>query len=195
MEYHRLAREDVLHEDERRWVLFGVFLIAETLLASLLPINHNAIVGGLGVVSTALIGIAIWRNNVYLRDRSILAARLEGLLAPRLKKLNPGGMTLRFYNEHARIPPSRLALQRGYGIFPTLQGALARAAVPVVHAWAIMRTTLLLTIVAWGAIVLTALHVPSLAVWLTVAASVLLILVDWFMEIEQRAKATAEEKP
>ena len=178
-EYHALARTDVQHDDGRRWTLFGAFLIAETLLSSLLDRNHDALLGALGISSTILIGLAMWRNNVYLRDRSILAAELETKI----------GFEHRFYDKRARIPEERLARQNGYGIFPTLQGNIARAMVPVVTAWALMRTTLFLAVIAWIGVILHALHVELYTTLWVCAALLTVVLLDWGAEIEQRAKS------
>lgn len=179
--YHELARADVQHDDTRRWTLFSAFLIAETVLTTLLGRGHNAIVALLGMTSTILIGLAIWRNNVYLRDRSILASRLESAIGP-------ADDSLRFYDRRARIPATRLAEQRGYGLARNLQRRISHSAVLWLHAWATMRLTLAAAFIAWAGVALVALHVPGRYVATIVVGFAGLVLLDWALEINQRIR-------
>lgn len=177
-EYHTLARDEVRHDDERRWTLFGAFLVAEALLTTLLGREHDAIVAGLGGVTAFLIGLAIWRNNVYLRDRTLLAAALEAKIG-----LDAG---LRFYDTRGRTPKERLGRQLGYGLFPKTQRKVANWAGTRILAWAVMRTALAFSGIAWLGVALVALHQPlERALWICGVLACVVIL-DWIMEMRQR---------
>lgn len=179
IEYHSLARADVQHDDTRRWTLFGAFLIAETVLTTLLTKGHDAIVALLGMVSTLFIGLAIWRNNVYLRDRSLLARRLE-------EEIGPSDEGLRFYDHRAQIPRVRLSEQNGYGFAREIQQRISHSAVDWLHAWATMRITLAAAFIAWVGVALTALHVARPYVVAILVGMAGFVILDWVMEIDQR---------
>lgn len=127
------------HEDGRRWVLFGAFLAGIGLLVPAIepaPEGYpRTVVFGAGLFLSIAGWLVIWRNNVYLKDRSHLAMALQRILL----KDRP---LLWLYDDKAHIPKGRLEMHR-----PT-SGAML---VPYFTAWALMRTTLWVSAVLWTA--------------------------------------------
>lgn len=160
--------------------MFGAFLVAETLLTTLLQRGYNDLVALLGMISTLLIGLAIWRNNVYLRDRSILASMIEA-------RVGPKDVSLRFYDSNSQIPAQRLQRQRGYGFLRNVQGRLSRKAARWLHAWAVMRLVLSVSFLAWLGVYLSYRGLPFEVISRLCVALSLVVALDWVWEMVQRA--------
>lgn len=108
---YKLAVDWVRYQDQRRWALLSVYLLVQGLGVQLFVRSVNedlhsyveAVAWG-SVALAILWQVLLWRSNLYLRDRTIVAAYLEaGLYGAR--------MYPRFYDEHAAIPEERARRQ------------------------------------------------------------------------------------